>query len=250
MSKQLKISELKRVVNVDTITKHAAVLSDVNNLNQKQIESILIELGGKTPSKEVLMKTRLGFILKDLANREGLPKRTRNMANDLRQRWKDFHKRLMLAPKYDVKCDKPTSEGRMKAREFIRKTFLNANKSADMMSPSTDKSVRFDIDLEKHQQLVSDLEFKIFQFSDTLVNSKYFANIRKCMKLVSDDMQIRHNLLGSVLSANEFVLSCCLNSNTTNLFQATSSTATTPPMADTFTYTNSKQSLGVYTKLS
>jgi len=244
MSKQLKISELKRVVNVDTITKHAAVLSDVNNLNQKQIESILIELGGKTPSKEVLMKTRLGFILKDLANREGLPKRTRNMANDLRQRWKDFHKRLMLAPKYDVKCDKPTSEGRMKAREFIRKTFLNANKSADM---STDnKSVRFDVDLEKHQQLVSDLEFKIFQFSDTLVNSKYFANIRKCMKLVSDDIQVRHNLLVYVLSANEFVLSCCLNSNTTNLFQVTS----TSPKDDTFTYTNSKQSLGVYTKLS
>ena len=98
------------MVNVDEISKNALILADTSNSDARQIENILVELNTKTPSREILMKTRLGFVLKELASRQSLPRSTREMARDLREKWKDFHKRLLCAPKCDVKCDKPTTE--------------------------------------------------------------------------------------------------------------------------------------------
>ncbi len=56
MAKQLKISELKRVVNVDEMAKLAAILSDTQS-SKGQITSALDRLNDKTPSKEVLLTT-------------------------------------------------------------------------------------------------------------------------------------------------------------------------------------------------
>jgi hypothetical protein len=56
MAKQVKISDLKRVVNVDEMTKIASILSDMQS-NKVQITSALDRLNDKTPSKEVLMVT-------------------------------------------------------------------------------------------------------------------------------------------------------------------------------------------------
>ena len=49
MSKQLKINELKRVVNIDQFTKYASILKDSRNTNEREIEQILKELDSKTP---------------------------------------------------------------------------------------------------------------------------------------------------------------------------------------------------------
>ena len=80
MGKQLKIGELKRVVNIDVIFKYTQILKNGENTNVKQIENILGDLSNKTPSREVLIKTKLGFILKELSNRKTLPTKTRSMA--------------------------------------------------------------------------------------------------------------------------------------------------------------------------
>lgn len=197
----MKISELKRVVNVDVISKYASILSDVNNKDEKQIERILNELGKKTPSREILMRTRLGFILKDLTHRETLPKRLRDMARDLRNKWKEFHKRLLLAPKYDVKCDKPTSENRQRARLTLTNTLVRLSDS------QTDEvNTLFDPENEANKQLISDIEFAIFQHCDHLVNAKYFCSVRKCIRVLTENKALRGKLLNFDLNVNQFVL--------------------------------------------
>lgn len=211
MGKQLKISDLKRVVNIDKVSEYAKILSNEKMTNPKEIERILRELATKTPSKEVLMKTRLGFILKEISTREILPQKTRHMARDLRVKWKDFHKKLLLAPKFDVKCDKPTMEHRMKARDFIRNSMIRlSNTQTDIL--------KYDPANEIHLQLVTDIEFKAYQFSDTLVNARYFGLVRRCMKVLASEPEMKTRLLESDLKANEFVLNCSVVTNTSNFF--------------------------------
>lgn len=126
MSKQLKLNECKRVVNVDKFSEYAARLKE-KRISEEEIDRILDELGKKTPSRDVLLKTRLGFILKAVAENERLSKPVRDKARQLRTKWKDFHKRLFLAPKLDVKCDKPTTEGRERAKKSLENVFSNSN---------------------------------------------------------------------------------------------------------------------------
>ena len=84
MGKQLKLSELKRVVNVDTFSRYASILADKSNTNESEIDHILDELSEKTPSRDILKQTKLGHILKELANRESLTKSIRNKSINLR----------------------------------------------------------------------------------------------------------------------------------------------------------------------
>lgn len=215
MGKQLKISDLRRVVNIDKVSEYAKILSNEKMTNAKEIERILHELSTKTPSKEVLMKTRLGFILKDLTSREVLPLKTRYMARDLRVKWKEFHKKLLLAPKYDVKCDKPTMEHRMKARDYIRNSLARLRSTGDEQKP-----LDYDSTDERHLQMVTDIEFKVYQLNDTLVNARYFGLVKRCMKILANDCEMKTKLLKSELTVNEFVMSCSVVTATNNFFDA------------------------------
>lgn len=73
MAKQLKLNEMKRVVDVDKFSHYALKLKD-KKTSEDEIDRILTELGKKTPSREILMKTKLGFILKEIGERKKLPK--------------------------------------------------------------------------------------------------------------------------------------------------------------------------------
>ena len=128
MTKQLKLNELKRVVDVDKFSEYAARLKE-KKTSEDEIDRILNELGKKTPSRDVLLKTRLGFLLKDVAENERLSKSVREKAKQLRSKWKEFHKKLFLAPKLDVKCDKPTTEGREKAKKTLETALINTTKN-------------------------------------------------------------------------------------------------------------------------
>ena len=101
MGKQLK---LNRVVNVDKFSEYAGILSDPTNQNESQLDKVLDELGKKTPSRDVLKRTKLGHILKEVSDRSTLSRSIRSKAKRLREQWKEFHKRLLQAPRYDVKC--------------------------------------------------------------------------------------------------------------------------------------------------
>lgn len=188
MGKQLKLNELKRVVNVDKFSQYANILKDTSITDEKQIYRILSELALKTPSRDILMKTKLGFILKELSRRQNLSKKNRDKALCLRTKWKEFHKKLLLAPKFDVKCDKPTTESRQKAREQLINFFLTAN-SADF------NSIIFDPNQEEHCSLISDLEFMIFQHNDNLVNNKYFNLVRKCINILDQNSKLKNDLI-------------------------------------------------------
>lgn len=198
MGKQLKINELKRVVNVDKFSQYASILKDTENTNEKQIDSILSELALKTPSREVLMKTRLGFILKEISRRPNLSKKTRDKALGLRTKWKEFHKKLLLAPKFDVKCDKPTTESRQRAREELTKYFIKTNSSDS-------NTIVFDPNQEEHTSLISDIEFSIFQKNDKLVNNKYFNLIRKCINILSQSSMLRNDVLNFNLKIEDLL---------------------------------------------
>jgi hypothetical protein len=210
MGKQLKISELKRVVNVDLLSKYANILSDENNKDEKQIESILSELFTKTPSRDVLIKTRLGFILKDLSNRRNLSPTLRQKAVDLRAKWKDFHKRLLLAPKFDVKCDKPTTERRQKARNSLHIAFEKSIQR-DLKTSSHDVTNIFKEENQTQEQihlLVGDLEFEIFKYCETLVNTKYLNSVNKCIKIINENYDLRNKFLNCEISSTQFVQNC------------------------------------------
>ena len=196
MSKQMKISDLKRVVNVDKIKKYADILKNENNRDEIQIETILKELSEKTPSREILLQTRLGFILRDLSARESLPMHLRDQARDLRTKWKEFHKSLLLAPKFDVKCDKPTTESRENSKQTLRNQFLRSNSSSEA-------TVFFEADHEN--QLVADLEFTIFKHSDSLIGSRYFSTVRKCLRVIAENSEIRNLFLTYQMQPEEFL---------------------------------------------
>ena len=210
MGKQLKISELKRVVNVDLLSKYANILSDEKNKDEKQIESILNELFSKTPSRDVLIKTRLGFILKDLSNRRHLSPTLRQKATDLRSKWKDFHKRLLLAPKFDVKCDKPTTERRQKARNSLHIAFEKSIQR-ELNSSSQSVSNINKIDNQTSEQihlLVGDLEFEIFKYCETLVNTKYLNSVNACIKYINENSDLRSKFLSCEITSAQFIQNC------------------------------------------
>lgn len=188
----MKINELKRVVDVDKFNKYAMKLKD-KSTDENEVDRILNELGKKTPSRDVLMKTKLGFVLKEISERESLPKSIRDKSKQLRTKWKDFHKRLLLAPKYDVKCDKPTTENRERAKQALD----NALKRAATTALETDAVSTI--------ALVANLEFEIFQHCDKLVNGKYFNTVRCCIKLLTEKDSLRRQFLTKKLTATELV---------------------------------------------
>lgn len=192
MGKQLKIGELKRVVNIDVIFKYAKILKNDKNTNTAQIESILNDLGTKTPSRDVLIKTKLGFILKELSNRKSLPVKTRNMARDLRCTWKDFHKSFLLLTKKDVKCDLPTNQNRYKAREFIKKSLEKLD------------------DPPQVSALVSEIEFQFYQVLG-VVNESYFKKIEKYVEFLQKNEPILLELMAKKQSAESSVRSFLMN---------------------------------------
>jgi hypothetical protein len=203
MSKQLKINELKRVVNVDKFTKYAQILQDPNTTSIKEIELILKELNEKTPSREVLMKTRLGFVLKDVSNRESLPKNLREQAKQLRAKWKEFHKKLLLAPNFDVKCDKPTTENRQKARQALVNAFVRSNTSKSFSESK--ECIVFNSESAESVSLIADLEFTVFQQCDKLVSKKYFTKCRQVIRLIGENARIRNRFLNGEFNAEYFV---------------------------------------------
>jgi hypothetical protein len=182
MSKQLKISDLKRVVNIDEITKLASILKDEKSSENKILNAIE-RLNLKTPSREVLMKTKLGFILKDLGKNEKLNKEIRDKALAVRRKWKEFHKNLLLAQKLDVKCDKPTSEKRQNAKiQLLKSVYSNEN---------------------SYNKDIIDLEFIIFQYCDNLINYKYLNIIKNCSILLKQDIELAKSYLNGCVSATD-----------------------------------------------
>ena len=196
MSKQLKISDLKRVVNIDEITKLATILKDENS-NETKILNAIEQLNSKMPSKEVLMKTKLGFILKDLSKNENLKEEIRVKAAEVRKKWKEFHKNLLLAQKLDVKCDKPTTEKRHNAKITLLKAVTN----------TTNINENFFI----NQQIV-DLEFLIFQYCENIINLKYLNIVKSCADYLKKNLDDSKTFVSGQSSAND-VLTRVVNQN-------------------------------------
>jgi hypothetical protein len=117
----------------------------------------------------------------------------------LRTKWKEFHKKLLLAPKFDVKCDKPTTEGRERAKQALKNGFTRSNSSIN------NDEETFDSNSDKHQTVINDLEFSIFEHCDKLVNPKYYNKVRVCIKLISNNGDLRSKILRHELTSDEFV---------------------------------------------
>lgn len=197
MSKQLKINECKRVVNVDDILRLAQQLKDPLN-DEHRIIDALNKLENKTPSKDVLFKSKLGFILKDIQQNKQLSKQIRDKAKQIRSKWKEFHKNLLLAQRLDVKCDKPTTQQRDSTKSRLENIILSNLKTQN------DSSLTF-----KCKSLVYELEFLIFQICSNLINQKYYNIVNKlsiylennkqeCEAFVVDNNLLSKDLLSKV----------------------------------------------------
>lgn len=189
MSKQLKISDLKRVVNVDEITKLASILRDKNSSETKILNAIE-QLSTKMPSKEVLFQTKLGFILKDVSKNDNLAESTRLKALNLRKKWKEFHKNLLLAQKLDVKCDKPTTEKRNSSKIQLIKSIREALNHENC-------------DTGNINAQISDLEFLIFQYCDNLCNWKYTNLVKNCVYLFKSDYLLIDSYMNGSISTKD-----------------------------------------------
>ena len=71
-------------------------------------------------------------------------------------------------------------------------------------------SKQTDSEEESVNQLIQDIEFKVFQSGGNLVNIQYFSLIRKCIKELNDETTpskalLKHNLLNGRLAVDEFV---------------------------------------------
>ena len=67
-----------------------------------------------------------------------------------------------------------------------------------------------DSEEESVNQLIQDIEFKVFQSGGNLVNVQYFCLIRKCIKELNDETTpskalLKRNLLNGRLTVDEFV---------------------------------------------
>jgi DNA-binding transcriptional ArsR family regulator len=120
-------------------------------VSEKRGNRVYYQLNSKYPFYQELLRmvaknSGLGLKLRKLEKKlgdkklplspDGLKQRKHLTARLLRAKWKEFHKRLLLAPKYDVKCDKPTTEHRQKARAALTSAWRSSALSVGA-SPSS-----------------------------------------------------------------------------------------------------------------
>lgn len=65
--------------------------------------------------------------------------------------------------------------------------------------------MQFDLNNDSHASILSSLEFEIFDRSDKLVNARYFARVRVCVRAIENDPSLSLRLLKREVSCEKFV---------------------------------------------
>lgn len=160
--KQVKIEALPRVVVVEDIERVAAILENENDA--VIIKKALEELKDIKPSKEILLRTKIGHRVNKLRANENAA--VRKVASEVFKDWRKFYKDMRYRPSIEVRCDAKTELLRMKARKLL----------ADGLR------------LKVTDSLSELIEREVFKNTKRKTNHIYKRSIRKlCFKLKCDD---------------------------------------------------------------
>ena len=105
----------QRVVVLEDIERLSLILQNSNNATA--LQNALEELSKVKPSKEILLKTKIGHIVNKLRKHEdsSVQKISRQLFHD----WKKFYKEQRCRPVIEVRSDAKSELTRMKARKLI-----------------------------------------------------------------------------------------------------------------------------------
>ncbi|XP_065069800.1 transcription elongation factor A N-terminal and central domain-containing protein 2-like [Rhopilema esculentum] len=156
--KQVTIEALPRVVVVEDIERLSLILQNSNDA--AALHNALEELSKVKPSKEILLKTKIGHIVNKLRKHEdsSVQKVSRQLFHD----WKKFYKEQRCRPVIEVRSDAKSELTRMKARKLIagavgmevthnipemieREVFKNANRKIDVNYKRRIRKLVFDL---------------------------------------------------------------------------------------------------------
>ena len=117
--RQATIQSLKRVVNVDHITRCKHILQNPNE-DKAVLLSTLGELEEKIPSREVLQSTKIGHTVRKLLKHKDVE--ISHCAMQIYKKWKKFFMNQSALKTIDVKCSLTTENCRRSARTHLAKT--------------------------------------------------------------------------------------------------------------------------------
>lgn len=123
----------QRVVVVERIYQAKAILS-VENQRIDEMVSALKELDNCTPSKEVLLETKIGHTVNKL--RKHADKNIKELATNVLSRWKLFYRELKQRQPIEVRCDLKTEQFRKKARKLLSTALMLDVSMRMSMQPS------------------------------------------------------------------------------------------------------------------
>ncbi|XP_064627436.1 transcription elongation factor A N-terminal and central domain-containing protein 2-like [Lineus longissimus] len=114
--KQVTIKSLTRVVVVDDIKKIKEILVNKQTSNE-DLAKALKELGEKIPSKEIIMETKIGQIVRKLVRHDD--EDVAKQAKAIYHKWKNFYAERSKLKPIEVKYDAKTESLRIKARKHL-----------------------------------------------------------------------------------------------------------------------------------
>lgn len=103
------------MVVVEDIERVAAILENENDA--VIIKKALEELKDIKPSKEILLRTKIGHRVNKLRANENAA--VRKVASEVFKDWRKFYKDMRYRPSIEVRCDAKTELLRMKARKLL-----------------------------------------------------------------------------------------------------------------------------------
>lgn len=113
---QAAIEDCSRVVVVEHI-QHAASVLSVENQSAETLIKTMTELNKRTPSKEVLLETKIGHVVNKLRNHSD--ENVKKIARVLLRKWKSFYKHQAERKPIEVRCNAKTELFRKKAKGLI-----------------------------------------------------------------------------------------------------------------------------------
>ncbi|XP_023220438.1 transcription elongation factor A N-terminal and central domain-containing protein 2-like [Centruroides sculpturatus] len=182
-TKQATLESLKGVVVIEDILRHKAILEWKNQEVENMLRS-LEELSKKTPSKEILISTKIGHLVHKLCKHTN--SEVSEKAKHLYEDWKTHILSKMNKPSIEVRSDIQTEKFREVAKRLLAES-LNKKESS---------------------KLVNLLEKQIFHLCKRLINKNYRRTVRKVVFTIKNSPTVSEKLKLGKLSVEELLREC------------------------------------------
>jgi len=176
--KQTTIESLARVVVVEEIKQAKSILS-IPNQRTDQIITCLRNLSKRTPSKEVLLETKIGHVINKLRRHEN--EEVKSLARNILKSWKQFYRDIKQRQPIEVRCDKQTETFRKKAKTLIAQA----------------------LGLDASSNTVEIIERAVYLHHNRNINFAYKRMIRSMHFKVKSNNELRSKIINNDITAKE-----------------------------------------------